>query len=146
MDAAGGDAGKIGADVAAIGEPGAVAEQEPADHRRKRRAQRNPPGRGEASGEPGGEERAGDDAEIHDRGDVVEDAALELGEALRRRPIGPAPGLDADPVGDLRAPEREGRGDAPGPPGKGERREVADRERDRAGDKRPGTAGKAREP
>src|SRR5713226_844710 len=51
------NAAEISADIAAIGEPGAIAEEQPADHRSDQRAGCDAPFRLELAGERGGEQR-----------------------------------------------------------------------------------------
>ena len=73
------DAAEVGADVAAVRDAGAVAEQQPADESGDQRTGRDSPHRRETAGEQRGQQRAEDDAEVHHRRDVCQHTGFERG-------------------------------------------------------------------
>ena len=85
MHAARGDAAEVGADIAAIRDARAVAEQQAAGDGRGQRFERHAPCGGEAARQTGGRQRAEHDPEVHHGRDVPKDAAVQFGGPPDRR-------------------------------------------------------------
>ena len=138
VQAARGDAAEVGADVAAVGDARAVAEQQcrrspprPASGPRPSTPARTCPARIAASSAPRMMPKSITDVTS------ISTLDLQRRRLRRRRPVGPRRDVDAERGEPLRAPQRERGGDAPRPAADRQRRDVDEREADGAGDQRP---------
>jgi hypothetical protein len=84
-------------------------------------------------------ESAEDDAEVHDRGHVVHDAAAECGARRRGCPVRPRRNIHAGGVQYFRSPQSEGCRNTPGPTRDDQRGDIDRREARGTRDKRPWT-------
>ncbi|ROL82252.1 hypothetical protein BLX41_02480 [Pseudomonas protegens] len=140
MQAAGGDAAEVGADVAAVGQARTVAQQQPANHCCHQGAGGDLQARGEAPRQSRCQQGPQDDADVHHAGDVLPHRGGQGLGVRRALPEHPTAHVYTESAGDFRAPQGKGRGDAPWPPRQGQGGEVEQRQGHRAPDQRPGTA------
>ena len=90
------DAAEICTDVAPVGEPGAIAEQQSTADRRSQGPSRHGPGRLESTRQPRRHQGTEENAEVHHRRRMLEDAANERRLSGRGRPVCPRGRVEAD--------------------------------------------------